>query len=180
MKNKRGQYYLIAAIIIASIIVGIVSIKNYATAHSKPDLIIDLGSELKEECPRIIEDSIKNSRNPVDELNKFLGGEYAEYFLKKTEKTNVIFVYGYKASLNVLKYNVSMPLQPSISGITLVKFGDYSQKGIINSNPENVTIKLADGNINKEFQFNTKEENIFYFYYMIFQEKNGELYIERN
>jgi hypothetical protein len=184
--NKRGQYYLIAAIIIASILAGIISVKNYAIINPKPDSIRDLSSELKEECPRIIENSISNSKDPIPALEKFIEEEYSEYFLKKTENTNIIFIYGDKSSdFNAIRYNVEDISKPEITEvINWIPNGDYVEKGTItgSSSEDYIKVKLLDldGNINKELEFNVKEDKIFYFYYLIFQEKNGELYIERN
>ncbi len=49
---KKGQFYLIAAIIIITVIVGVATITNYATTRRKPVRFYDLSEEINEEAYR--------------------------------------------------------------------------------------------------------------------------------
>ena len=69
--NKRGQIYLVAAIIIVMILAGIASVKTYAVATTEPRKIKDISSELKEETSRIIDYGIYSNNNLNVLLNSF-------------------------------------------------------------------------------------------------------------
>ena len=59
-RQKKAQFYLVAAIIIVMILVGIASIQTYAIAKPKPRKIKDISAELNEETSRIIDYGIYN------------------------------------------------------------------------------------------------------------------------
>jgi hypothetical protein len=50
--SRKGQFYLIAAIIIVTVIVGVATITNYATTRQKPVRFYDLSEEINEEAYR--------------------------------------------------------------------------------------------------------------------------------
>ena len=94
MNNKKGQFYLVAAILIVLAISGIASIKTYTVIKSEPRKIQDIGSELREETTRIVDYGVYSKQNLTRVLNNFTDSEFAPYFLKKTENTNIVFIYG--------------------------------------------------------------------------------------
>ena len=107
MKNKRGQFYIIAAIIIVTILIGSTSIVSYAKLSKRPRTIESLGGELNEEGSRIVSHGISKDKNIKLLLDNFTDSEFAPYFLEKTDSTNVVFVYGNTTNLYAVKYNTT-------------------------------------------------------------------------
>ena len=73
--NKKGQFYLVAAIIIVLAVSGIASVKTYAIIKSEPRKIENIGSELKEETMRIVDYGIYSQENLTRILNNFTDSE---------------------------------------------------------------------------------------------------------
>ena len=69
--NKRGQFYIIAAVIILLAVAGIVGLKTYTTATPKPRTIQNMGDELKEESFRIVDYGIYNGKDTNELLDNF-------------------------------------------------------------------------------------------------------------
>ena len=178
--NKRGQFYILAAIIIVLAVSGIASVKTYAATKPEARKIQDIGSELSEEGSRIVDYGIYNSQDLTNLLNSFTDTEYAPYFLKKTENTDVVFIYGDKTNLWGVQYN-----QESTGTISATIGGGSTDWQIVNTFADRTAITDDDGDgiisvelLGKSFDFDLKDNEMFYF--LIAQEKDGETYIERN
>ena len=178
--NKRGQFYILAAIIIVLAVSGIASVKTYAATKPEARKIQDIGSELSEEGLRIVDYGIYNSQNLTNLLNSFTDTEYAPYFLKKTENTDVVFIYGDKTNLWGVRYN-----QESTGTISATIGGGVTDWEIVNTFADRTAITDDDGDdiitvelLGKSFDFDLKDNEMFYF--LIAQGKEGETYIERN
>jgi len=179
MNNKRGQIYLVAAIIIVMILAGLVSIKTYAVIKTEPRKIKDISSELKEETSRIIDYGIYSNTNLNNLLNSF-DQEFSKYFLEKTEETNIVFIYGNKTKLYSVQYN------DEYSGAVYATIGSSSPTWTTSEpiiNKTDITSKIQDDKIKvnlleKDFIFEIGEGEVFYF--LITQQKNDETIIEKN
>lgn len=179
MKNKKGQFYLVAAILIVLAISGIASVNTYTTVKSEPRKIQDIGNELTEETSRIVDYGIYSRENLTKILNNFTDSEFAPYFLQKTENTTVFFIYGNANKLYTVQYkpentgNVYAVLGGAVSEWSTI--GIYSNITKINANGlESVNVTILD----KTFNFDMREGEMFYF--LIIQENEGEIYVERN
>ena len=178
--NKRGQFYIIAAVIIIMAIAGIASVKTYTLVTSKPRSIESMANELREEGFRIVDYGIYNKENITKLLNNFTDN-YAPYFLKKTGNANVIFVYGNKSDLFSAKFDnigtgrISATI--GSGGSTWNMYTDFVNRTKIDvaslpGNSVRVTI------FNKDYNFDIKNNEMFYF--VIVQEKDGEVYVEKS
>lgn len=175
--NKRGQFYIIAAIIILVVVAGIISVKTYTNTTPKPRTVEGMGSELKEESFRVVNYGIYNSKNLTEYLNKFTDS-YADYFTKKTNNANIIFVYGNRTFLYGAKYEsvstgkITANIGSGVAGwsmdTTIVNRTRITPSG------ETVTVTI----FNKDYTFDLKDNEMFYF--VIVQEKEGEVYIEKS
>ncbi len=180
MENKKGQFYLVAAIIIVLAISGIASVKTYTVIKSEPRKIQDLGSELREETTRIVDYGVYSKENLTKILNNFTDSEFAPYFLKKTENTALVFIYGDAEELYSVQYF------PEDTGSVYATLGGVSSEWpTIGTYVNRTKITDMDGDkivivtiLNKDFKFEIKENEMFYF--LITQEKEGEVYVERN
>jgi len=179
MKNKRGQIYLVAAIIIVMILAGLISVKTYAVTKTEPRKIKDISSELKEETSRIIDYGIYSKTHLNDLLNNF-DQEFSKYFLEKTEETNLVFIYGNKTKLYSVQYN------DEYTGAVYATIGDSSPTWTTSEpiiNKTDITTNVIDDKIKinileKDFFFDIREGQVFYF--LITQQKDDETIIEKN
>ncbi len=177
LKNKKGQFYLVAAIIIVMIISGIASVKTYAVITSEPKNIQEISRELKEESPRIVDYGIYNDKEIKNIIENF-DSNFSEYFLKKTENANIVFIYGNRTELYSLQYNNFS------TGSVFATVGGSAPTWGSESTIANITDITPSGNsvnvsiLNRNFSFNITNNEMFYF--VITQEKEGEIIIERN
>jgi hypothetical protein len=175
--NKKAQFYLVAAIIIVLIISGIVSVKTYAMIKAKPRAVQDLSSELKEESLRIVDYGVYQEQDKEELLHNFTDTEFAPYFLKKTANSNVVFVYGNKTDLFAVKYNTV-----STGGISASIGSAVTTWTTATTFADRVTVTPTDpievNILNKTFTFKLGDNEVFYF--VIVQEREGELYVDRN
>ncbi len=177
MMNKRGQFYILAAIIIGLALSGVLSVKTYAISKSEPRTITDMGSELNEEGMRIVDYGIYNSQDLGGLLNQF-DEEYAPYFLKKTQKTNLVFLYGDKTELYSVQYNTQSTgtISAVIGGVspTWENSNIIVNRTLVDSSGDEVVVNI----LGKEFEFDLKDNEMFYF--IITQEQGDETYVKRN
>lgn len=178
MINKKGQFYLVAAIIVILAISGIASVKTYTVIKSEPRKIQDLGSELREETGRIIDYGVYSKENLTKILNNFTDSEFAPYFLKKTENTAIVFIYGDSNELYSVQYlpEDTGSVYATLGGASIVwtSITVYVNRTQITPLGDIVNVNI----LNRTFDFEIKENEMFYF--LITQEDNGEIHVERN
>ncbi len=179
MMNKRGQFYIIAAIIIILAVAGLASIRTYTTVTPKPRSIESVGSELREEGYRVVDFGVYNKENITKYLNNFTD-IYAPYFLRKTGNANAIFVYGNTSDLFSAKFdNVSTGrVSATVGGSNPSWNMDTSFVNRTRVNFDPITRKVTVTIFNNPYEFDIKNNEMFYF--VIIQEKDGEVYIERS
>ena len=92
-RGKRGQFYIIAAIIIITIFVGIAALRNYAKVNKEQVRIYDLGDELGIETGYVYDYGVYNEKD-LDLLADDWTKEYIDYTKKQEVIENWIFIYG--------------------------------------------------------------------------------------
>jgi len=175
MKNKKAQFYIVAAILIIAAVSGIASIKNYAISETEPRTIQEMSSELKEEGPRVIEYGIYSGDSEIED---FTQNKFSPYFLQKTQNTDIIFIYGDKDDLKAVKYNPENTgdVSSTIGGITW-NFNDVEASELdITSKISND--KLIVNVLEKDYEFNIRDNKNFYF--IISKKEGDEKYVETN
>lgn len=106
MVNQKAQFYLIAAIIIASIIVILSGITNYIITKNKPIKFYDLSQEFKEEGARVVDYGTYTTTEPRDtiQLMENLTEQFAQYSEEKDMQTELVFVFGNQTNLTSVTY----------------------------------------------------------------------------
>jgi hypothetical protein len=101
--EKRGQFYLMAAIIIVVVLVGVATVTNIAITRQSADeiKIYQLSQELELEGEQVVNFGIFNNRDVDDVLADFTE-EYGEYI--SNQESDIYFIYGDKKGLNVIGY----------------------------------------------------------------------------
>ena len=176
--NRKAQFYLVAAIIIVMVMAGIASVRTYAVARTEPRTVKSISSELKQEGPKIIDYGIYNP--PEDKILDFIESEYGSYFLQKTENTNILFVYGnLDGDVKALKYKTESTGDVFTTLGGAVSVWNVNNPIIDISTPtrdENNKVIVELNNIDYEFELKDGEN----FYFLILQESEGDIYVERN
>lgn len=169
-KNKRAQFYLIAAVIIVAVILGFVAIQNYV--KKKPQVkIYDLGDELGFEGGKVLE---HGTFNPGDEkIDEFIE-EYADY--SQEQGRQIYFIYGNTEIITIATYE-----EVVVGEISIVIGGGNPTH--IEDNPEQVVeeipvsgqsqVEVIIGGHPYEFELHPGEN----FYFVISHEIEGETYI---
>ena len=91
--NKRGQFYIMAAILIVLALFGMASISTYAVVKPEPRTIYDLSKDLDRESYNVLEYGTYNNEDLTELSESFAGEDVAEYFLKKTDDENTALVF---------------------------------------------------------------------------------------
>lgn len=97
--NKRGQFYLIAAIIIITIIAGFAFISNYSSKKIQP-ISYSPKDEITVESQKVLDYGIANGKNLNDLLNNF-SRDYSIY----SDSDSLYFVLGVQNNIIVSGYN---------------------------------------------------------------------------
>lgn len=94
--NKRGQFYLLAAIIIVGIFIGIVALSNYSFKKSSTELN-KIKEEMKIEGEKVLDYDKRNNDNKFEEFAK----NYSAYV---GENINIYFIVETSSSIEAYKY----------------------------------------------------------------------------
>lgn len=148
--NKKGQFFLIMAVILIVIIAGFITVANYSRRQTYIR-IDDLGDELDIEGSKVM-DYIANTRD--DKLENFTK-EYTDYL----ETAEVYFVTGEEGSIEAYKYENGVKQSVSVEEDTV-----------------NEKIKLTVEEDPYEFELNEGE----HFYFIIYQYIEGDEYVVTN
>ncbi len=170
-KNKKGQFYLIAAIIIITIIIGFAAIKNY-TQKKEVIKLYNLGEELGIESENVLDYGTYNEFNETqteDILTNFIEG-YASY---ASEDQNLYFIFGNVEKINVIAYQeLATEIYVDIGeGVNIIEPGEKEELVPRNGIIHKVIITIED--LTYEFDLEQGEN----FYFVISQEIEGEQYV---
>jgi hypothetical protein len=104
MKEKRGQFYIIIAVIIIAVIAGLLSVSNYLSVTRKPVKFYDLSEELGIESEKVVTYGVYKSTNVENFIENFTD-TYSDYFNSMTGKSELIFVFGNETNLSMIVYS---------------------------------------------------------------------------
>src|SRR3989344_5046644 len=88
--DKRGQVFLVAALIIIGVVISLIKISNRGIARDEPEAFFDLSDEIGFETKRVLDYGVINGVDDVDDLAKDLLNNYSE----NIAKNDVAFIYG--------------------------------------------------------------------------------------
>jgi len=201
MRNKRGQFYLLAAVVIVALIIGFAGVSNYLNKKNQTK-IYDVKEELNIEGKDVLEYGILRGKDvelvlTKDEIKEepIVGSEaivkhfitiYNLYLESVGENMNIYYILGNKGSINVYQ------LVDVSSGSISLSLGDRAPSAytIITKSIEEIDFKTPDdeGKVNvvisnddrtqTNYEFNLEEGENFYF--IISQEVGGNKYVETN
>ncbi len=167
MRGKKGQFYLLSAIIIVTIIVGFITVSNYSNKKGSVK-IYDLKEELQIESQNIIKYGTYNSldETAINVLLKQFVESYVDY---AGAGKNLYFLFGDSESLTMKAYQ-EVAESISIDGQSMTITGGEGEKTHTPSGSQ-VIVMIED----VEYQFDLEAGENFYF--IVSQEIEGEKYI---
>jgi hypothetical protein len=95
--NKRGQFFLIAAIIIVGLVIGLANVVNSVGVGNKQESFYDLANEINFETKRVFDYGVYQER----ELDSLVQG-YLENYTNYIAEEEVLFIYGNAGDINGL------------------------------------------------------------------------------
>jgi len=177
--KKRGQFYLLAAIVIIALLIGFASLTNYISKKGEVK-IYDLKEELGIESGQVL-DYGTYGRYSTEDFNKLLENFTRTYTDFAGAGKELYFVFGNKDGINVATYSevstgsISLNIGGGQSIIIDIKENEYNITKVNNPEKED-KIRILIGNIPYDIEL-TEGQN---FYFIISQEISGEVYIESN
>lgn len=102
ISSKRGQFYLVAAIIIALVVFSLATISNYAKENKEEPIVFDLKKELNLETGKVVDFAIYNKSD-----TNYLIENWTKVYVesqKGKDVENWVFVYGTPGVISVLTF----------------------------------------------------------------------------
>ncbi|MDP4039460.1 MAG: hypothetical protein Q8P57_02685 [Candidatus Pacearchaeota archaeon] len=170
--NKRGQVFLMAAVIIAGLVLGASRTVNYAHIGNNQEAFYDLSEEIDFEAGRVLDYGVINNLNPRTKLISFLD-EYTEYIGKE----EFVFVYGDINNLQAINYetieypNSILLITGSGEGISFPISKTLQTNTNAFSDGEEVRVKVRE----ITYTFNLKPG--YNFYIVIIKGEGGEKFV---
>lgn len=170
--NKSGQFYLVTAVVIAGIIIGISSISNYSKKEKNPG-IDELGEEIKIESSKTMDYA---TNNKLSSLEKYQLMElFTDYYVthEARDEKDLYFIFGDDTNITVSGYQetaLTVVVSSGSSQATITQVPGNFSGGI---NPSGSTITLAIGSNPYTFDLSPSDN----FYYVITQNSQGGQYI---
>ena len=189
MEGKRGQFFILAAVIMSVVIVSLVTTKNYVQVSKEPKNFYDWGYGIHDESLKVIDYGTYNQDDKLPDFATEIGDEAVasgyEIVILEGNESNARLRNLADLDLSVREngkwVNVTGGRKESESKVCLPdacnevsqRISDYSQNSSIKviSNQNNVTVKFYG----KKYKFSLGKNKRFY---MILQKKIGdEVYI---
>ncbi len=172
--KKRGQFYLIAAIIIIGVIIGFVTVSNYSKIGTSTK-VYDLGEELKIESAEILDYGTYSGLDE-EQMVSLLEG-FIEAYSEYGEIESLYFIFGNLESIIVMGYQ---ELESEIVVITDAEVASkFNVKAATPSSKEfffpgnKITIIIND----IEYSFDLKPGENFYFIISLTDEGETQIYV---
>ncbi len=102
--NKRGQFYLIAAIVIITVAVGFIIVSN-STTSAQTSNIYYLRDEIKIESSKVLDYAANNQLSEVQLTNNLT--DLSIRYINNSQNSNFFFIFGNSTIMNLLAYETS-------------------------------------------------------------------------
>lgn len=172
MQNKRGQFFLIAAIIVVGLIIGFASAVNSVNVRNNNEAFYDLADQVGFEIDRVLDYGVYNQQDTLELAKNFL-----EDYTDNLALEQAVFIYGNLNEVRALYFSeiegsVGINTGTAINGVVTIRdwAGWESEvrrdngKVIININGVEYISELRPG------------EN---FYFIITKYEDGEIFVAK-
>ena len=168
--KKKGQFYLIAAIIIITIILGFAVISNYSKKQSSIK-VYDLAEELGIESRKVLDFGTYKEYDET-EMSELLGNFIQSYIDYAGEERSLYFVFGNYDKITVVAYKDLTSGELSLEGESplIITQGEHISEEFF---PKGNKVEIIIDGLKFEFKLKPGEN----FYFVIFQEIGGEQHV---
>lgn len=174
-RDKKGQFYLAAAIVIIALLAGAAGVTN-SLKKTEPVKIYNLKDELGIESGQVLDYGVYNGKD-TDEMNSLLE-DFTQNYAGYVEKGfSLYFVFGNAEEIVVAGYKdlltgvISYSQGDSVSELEITQ-GEYNSE-IIENPSEVVEVEIDSA----KYNFELKQGNNFYF--VIYQKTQGGTFVEK-
>ena len=101
--GKRGQFFIIAAVIISSVVFGLSSVKNYVQLRQENKGFYDLSDEVKQESAQVMDYGVYNSEDVPSKIHEFTE-ELSKNIADQDPDVEFVFVYGNNENVTIENY----------------------------------------------------------------------------
>jgi len=173
--NKRGQFFLVAAVVIIAVLIGLATVYSNIEIPKEDSAIYDLSKEMNYEAGAVIDSGMFNS---ISDGERSMNIEnLTDYYAKVNPGTDLLFVYGDRDGMAALFYTTedigSVGL--GIGGTGSVDHQTEARRFNTTFDPgndETVTIMLSE---EVEHTFAIKPGQTFFV--LLQKERQGERYV---
>jgi hypothetical protein len=102
MLNKRGQLFLIAALVISGILISLAALYTTTQKPEEDKIVYDLSSELNYETAQVIDQAVFQGITQTD-LDKYITN-LTDYYVTQNPGNDIIIVYGNDTLITVREY----------------------------------------------------------------------------
>ena len=169
--NKRGQVFLMAAIIIVGVIVGVSSISTDALVGDSNEAFYDLSEEVGFETKRVLDYGVLNQNNAFSEVEGFFL-EYQDYIARE----QVVFVVGDSTNMKVYYFSdnggevgISTGGDDSTFNILITDFGGWDA----DVNAYGTSVEVVIDEISYEFILRDGQN----FFFVIIKHEDEEKFV---
>lgn len=175
--NKRGQFYLIAALVVVGLIAGLATVYNSAKSLSEDIAVYDLSEEIIFEGSQVLASGVFNAQED-DQIVQNVEN-LTEYYAKTNPNSELIVIYGDTNELHYIIYNNTVAGTISIQGSSgetselIIPGRLEKRKGTITPGQDHsVEIRLGP---NAMYNFDVKPGKQFYI--ILRKEKQDETFV---
>ena len=101
--RKEAQFYIIAAVVIAVVIAGLIKVINYAIVRPTPVQFYDLSKQLEQESTRVIDYGTFMNKDVTTYVDDFVI-HFLRYAKDKDPNIGIIYIYGNTSQLIIANY----------------------------------------------------------------------------
>ena len=170
--DKSGQFYLITAVVLAGVIIGISAISNYSKKENNPGLD-EFKEEIRIESSKTLDYATNNQFNSTQTY--WLMQNFTNYYVNSEERNgkDLYFIFGNNGNITVAGYqegNKVVSISSGSSQTTVTQTPGNFTGGIDPS--VNAVVLSIDGN---SYSFNLSQAENFYF--VVSQNVGGGEYV---
>lgn len=158
--KKRGQFYIVAAVIIVMVVSSMASVSVYTAVKPSKSTISELSDDLNREGFKIVEYGIYNNENVGDLMGDFIGEDVADYFLKKSDDADIVYLFGDKDNLKSIHYVTEDTGSISVGGSGWNQFDTHSVIRDVQVQGDQLISVDIQG---REYSFDLTNNQMFYF-----------------
>ena len=172
MMSKSGQFYLVTAVVLAGIIIGISAISNYSKKERNPELD-KLTEEIKIESVKTMDYGTNNNFNgaQMNQLMQNFTNYYVNYEARNGK--NLYFVFGNSNNITISGYQETAKVVSASSGSSQTTITQSAGNFTGSISPSVSSLVLSIDGKQHNFNLSTAEN----FYFVITQDVSGGEYV---